>query len=80
MSSMSSSHPKEAPMSEPFLCVECGKTEVVSVVETCHLADGVTVKRLRHYKCGSCGARFFDDAAMHRIQQDRTASSVPVSR
>jgi len=68
---MSSSRPKEAPISEPFPCAECGKTEVVSVVETCHLADGVTAKRLRHYKCGSCGARFFDDAAMHRIQQER---------
>ncbi len=44
---------------------------MVSVVETCHLSDGLTVKRLRHYRCRSCGARFFDDAAMHRIQQQR---------
>ena len=30
------------------------------------------VKQLRHYKCRSCGVRLFDDAAMHRIQQQRT--------
>ena len=63
-------------MSEPLRCPECEKTEMVSVVETCRLADGLAVKRLRHYRCRSCGARFFDDAAMHRIQQQRAQSSV----
>ena len=67
---MSSSHRKEAPISEPLPCPDCG-TAMVTVVETCRLADGLTVKRLRHYRCRSCGARFFDDAAMHRIQQQR---------
>jgi hypothetical protein len=47
---------------------------MISVVETCRLADGLTVKRLRHYRCRSCGGRFFDDAAMHRIQQQRAES------
>ena len=42
---MSSSHPREAPISEPVPCPECGKIEVISVVETCRLADGLTVKR-----------------------------------
>jgi transcriptional regulator NrdR family protein len=50
--------------------------QMVSVVESCRLADGPTVKRLRHYRCRSCGARFFDDAAMHRIQQQRAESRV----
>jgi YgiT-type zinc finger domain-containing protein len=68
---MSSSHPRVAPISEPFPCPECGKIEVVSVVETFCLADGLTVRKLRHYKCRSCGERFFDDAAMHRIQAER---------
>jgi predicted RNA-binding Zn-ribbon protein involved in translation (DUF1610 family) len=68
---MSSSHPREAPVSEPLPCPECGKTEMVSVVATCRLVGGLTVKRLRHYRCRSCGARVFDDAAMHRIQQER---------
>jgi len=71
---MSSSRPREAPISEPLPCPECGKMEMVSVVETCRLADGLTVKRLRHYRCRSCHARFFDDAAMHRIQQQRAQS------
>ncbi len=43
------------------------------VVETCRLEDGVAVKRLSHYKCQACGARFFDDAAMHAIQTARSA-------
>lgn len=68
---MSSSHPKEAQISKPFPCPECGKIEMVSVVETCRLADGLTLKRLRHYKCRSCGIRLFDDAAMHLIQDER---------
>jgi len=42
-------------------------------VETCRLGDGLTVKKLRHYKCRSCGARFFDDDAMHVIQSVRAS-------
>ena len=71
MFSMSSSRPREAPISEPLPCPECGKDEVVCVVETCRLADGLTITKLRHYKCRSCGARLFEDAAMHRIQAER---------
>jgi hypothetical protein len=77
---MSSSHPKEAPIYEPLPCPECGKPEMVSIVETCRLADGLTVDLLRHYRCRSCGARFFDDAAMHRIQQQRTLSTMAAAR
>jgi predicted RNA-binding Zn-ribbon protein involved in translation (DUF1610 family) len=68
---MSLSRLKEAPISEPFSCPECGKVELISVTETCQLADGLTIKRLRHYKCRSCGTRLFDDAAMHRVQEYR---------
>lgn len=41
------------------------------VVETCRLDDGVVVKRLAHYKCQACGARFFDDQAVHAIRAKR---------
>ena len=75
---MSSSHPSEAPISEPLPCPQCEKTEMVSVTETCRLADGLIVKRLRYYRCRSCGARFFDDAAMHRIQRQRAESPAAV--
>jgi len=68
---MSSSRPREAQISEPLPCPECGKAEVVSVVETFRFADGLTIKRLRHYRCRSCGARLFDDDAMHRMRQQR---------
>ena len=35
------------------------------VVETCRLDDGVEAKRL------ACGARFFDDQAVHAIRAKR---------
>ena len=41
------------------------------VVENCQLDDGMTVRRLRHFKCQSCHARFFDDDAMSRIRHER---------
>ena len=43
------------------------------VVETCKLEDELVVKKLAHYKCGSCGSRFFDDEAMHYIQSARAS-------
>jgi hypothetical protein len=70
---MSLSHPKEAPISEPFACPECGQVKMTSIIETCKFADGLKVNRLRHYKCRSCGARFFDDDAMHIIQSARAS-------
>lgn len=70
---MSSSHQKKAPTSEALPCPDCGKTRMVRVVETCRLADGLTVKKLAHFKCRSCGSRFFDDDAMHGIQATRVS-------
>jgi transcriptional regulator NrdR family protein len=72
---MSSSHPREAPISEPLPCPDCGKIQMTRTVETCRLEDGLTIKRLRHYKCQSCGARFFDDEAMHQIQSQRASQA-----
>ena len=68
---MSSFHPKEAQISEPLPCPECGEIRLSRTMENCLLGDGVTIKKLRHYKCHSCGARFFDDDAMHHIQKVR---------
>ncbi|MFQ5864168.1 MAG: hypothetical protein ACE5IW_02955 [bacterium] len=68
---MSSSPQNVAPISEPYPCPECGELSMVQTVETCRLNDGLTVKKLRHFKCQSCCARFFDDEAMHRIQSER---------
>ena len=69
---MSLYHRKEALMSEPLPCPECGKVRMKRIIETCRLHDGIKVKRLRHYKCSSCGARFFDDDAMQAIRSSRT--------
>ncbi len=70
---MSSSHRKKALTSEVLPCPECGKTQMIHIVETCRLADGLTVKKLGHYKCHSCGSRFFNDDAIHEIQAARAS-------
>ena len=72
---MSSYPRKEAPISEPLPCPECGELCMETHVETCRLGDGLAVKKLRHLKCSACGARFFDDNAMHRIQSVRNAQT-----
>ena len=76
---MSSFHPKEAPIFESIPCPECGEVQVTSTIETCRLSDGLIVKKLQHYKCQSCGARFFDDDAMHRIQAVRASRVTPAA-
>lgn len=73
---MSSFQASGTPISEPYPCPECGAVEMIHVVENCRLDDGLVVKRLRHLKCRSCGARFFDDDAMHRIQSLRADKAV----
>ena len=40
-------------------------------VEDCQTEDGLAIRHLRHLRCSACGARFFDDEAMHRIQKER---------
>jgi len=70
---MSSSHRKKALTSEALPCPECGKIQMIRVVETCKLADGLVVKKLTHYKCSSCDTRFFNDDAMHHIQTARAS-------
>jgi len=37
------------------------------MVSTCRLVDGLTVKKLAHYKCRSCGSNFDDDAMHTRL-------------
>lgn len=73
---MSSSPQKEARTSELLPCPECGAMQMACTVENCRMEDGLTVRRLRHFKCRACGARFFDDAAMHRIQTERAKFSL----
>ena len=67
---------EQAPTSEPLPCAECGRVEVVLVVEGCRLADGLMVRGLRHHRCRACGERLFDDDAMHRIQGERAKPSL----
>jgi YgiT-type zinc finger domain-containing protein len=72
---MSLSHQKEAPTSKYLPCPECGKIHMAPTTETFHLPDGLMVRKIPHYKCRSCGSRFFDDDAIHQIQSRRVNSS-----
>src|ERR1035437_619107 len=72
MSSMSSFPQRKTQMAEPLPCPECGAVRMTRVAENCRGEEGLTVRRLRHFKCLACGARFFDDDAMHRIQSERS--------
>jgi len=60
-------------MSEALPCPECGATRMTRKTENCRFGDGLVLKRLPHFKCMACGARFFDDDAMHRIQRARSS-------
>lgn len=62
-------------MTETHACPECGAKRMKRVTEDCPLEDGFIVKRLTHYKCASCKARFFDDDAMRRIGAERRGSA-----
>jgi len=73
---MSSSPQREVRMSEPLPCPECGAMQMAQVVGNCRLDDGTAVKSLRHFRCRACGAKFFDDEAMHRIQAERAKRSL----
>ena len=50
--------------------------QMAYTVENCQTEDGLTIRRLRHLKCRTCGARFFDDEAMHRIQKERATRTL----
>ena len=76
---MCSSRPNVAPISEPLPCLECGKVEVVYVIEDCRMLDGLFVPGLRHLKCGACGHRLFDDDAMHVVQAERAKRHSPTN-
>jgi predicted RNA-binding Zn-ribbon protein involved in translation (DUF1610 family) len=63
-------------MSEPLPCPECGAMEMARTVEDCQLKDGLSVRLLRFFKCRACGAKLFDDDAMHRIQSERATHAL----
>ena len=74
---MSLSRQREALISEPLPCPECGSEAMQLVVETCRMGDGLRAPRLRHFRCKTCGARFFTDEAMDAIQSLRAKGTRP---
>jgi hypothetical protein len=49
---------------------------MAEAVGNCSVGHGVSVKRLRHFRCRACGAKFYDDDAVHRIQSERAKHSL----
>ena len=60
----------------PAPCPDCGKIELVYARGPCELLDGTVLDDLRRLRCKSCGAEFFDDAAMESIEKSRRSSTV----
>ena len=78
MFSMYSSRRKEARISKPYPCPECDALAMTETVESFVLPEGACVRSLKHFKCKVCGARFYVDEAMHRIQSFRTGIAASV--
>ncbi|MCX7044525.1 MAG: YgiT-type zinc finger protein [Candidatus Sumerlaeota bacterium] len=77
---MSLSQAKQTRTFDTFPCPECDKKTIAKVIEDYREEDGFVVKRLKHFKCRSCGARFFDDDAMQHIEDQRRAASARSSK
>ena len=48
-------------------CPDCGRKAIERVKSDYLTEDGASIPDLEHWQCASCGARFFDIEAMHRI-------------
>jgi hypothetical protein len=77
---MSSFHPRGTPTAELLPCPECGGMALESVLEAVTLHDGTKVSCLAHKKCRDCQARFFDDLAIHAIQEKREKNRKPLKK
>jgi hypothetical protein len=61
---------------DPLPCPECGQVEMKRIKSGCTLADGTFIPNLEYFYCSSCNSRFYDDAAMTRIEKQRESLSV----
>ena len=61
---------------EPLPCPECGQIEMEKIKADCTLSDGTFIQNLEYFYCSSCHSRFYDDAAMTRIEKQREILSI----
>ncbi len=73
---MYSSRQKETRISKSMPCPDCSAIRMHKVTANCRIENDLIVQNLRHFKCESCGALFFDDEAMRRIQAERSKIAV----
>jgi len=57
-------------------CPECGQIAMKKIKSDCTLSDGTFIQNLEYFYCSSCHFRFYDDAAITRIEGQRGIISV----
>ena len=60
-----------------YECPECGAEALRWVREDYELLEGKVIQELEHLRCGECGERCFDIAAMRRIEAIQSAIKPP---
>lgn len=61
-------------------CPECGQKSIKLVVSDHRTEMGFLIPDLERFHCSSCGAEFFDTAAMTRIMKEGTLAAKPSRR
>lgn len=57
-------------------CPECGQVVMKKIKTDCTLSDGTFIPEMEYFCCSSCHAKFYDDAAMARIEKQRENLSI----
>ena len=63
---------------EPLRCPECDQVEMKKIKSDCTLSDGTFIPDLEYFYCASCHSRFYDDAAMTRIEKQKKSLTIEV--
>jgi uncharacterized protein with PIN domain len=53
---------------EMLPCPECNQISMNRTRSDCTLMDGTFIPNLEYYYCSSCHSKFYDDAAMGKIE------------
>ena len=57
---------------EALPCPECGQLAMRKIKSDCTLSDGTLIQNLEYFYCSLCRAKFYDDAAMAKIEEERS--------
>ncbi len=57
---------------EALPCPECEQLAMKKIKSDCTLSDGTFIQNLEYFYCSSCHAKFYDNAAMVKIEEERS--------